>query len=594
MADQLPDQRKRTSLSSDRTALVEKIRYEKSWLHRHCSSVAMRDKQAQKSRQLFSGLLGMNVVFLGSALISSMIFNKVAITKFDVKIFLSLLMVLCSCWLLYYMLGTSRKPHAVLYRDAHAGAFWLRGSLVLFGTCSLMLAVFNIGFEVNRLGCKSTIDIIFPCLEIVFISLQTALLWFYCKDCVQVQHTLTRYGLMLTLATDLLLWTLAVVNDSIHEEMAYFSKSSNDQAPLEAENSSSCNCTGRYYCRVFYQGYLNLYPFNLEYNLIGCSMLYIMWKNVGRRVAHHSTHILPPFRLQGVLFGPLLGTIVLMTGACVFILYQIHATSSTLTQREFVLYYGYHIVLLPVMTMCSLAGTIIHSLEERQLDPHKNPTRSLDTILLLGSALGQFAISYYSIVATLATNTRDLKNSLNLTNSVILIVQHIGQNIFIIEGLRKQPPGAGTIHHQLHRRSSAPGPAFINQEDIPPITRQGFAEEKVKEEANIGEEVAPGGVKPRRASISSLRRASQIYLQAYSNLNWKRRAVKEIALFLILSNIILWIMPAFGLHPQFENGLEKKFYGERTWFAILNFGLPLAVFYRMHSVGGLLEVYLTA
>ncbi|XP_069056204.1 proton channel OTOP3 [Pleurodeles waltl] len=541
MADQLPEQRKRPSLSSDGSSLVEKIRYEKSWLHRHCSSVAMRDKKAKKSGQLFSGLLVMNVVFLGSALISSMIFNKVAITPFDVKVFLSLLMVLSSCWLLYYMLGTSRKPHAVLYRDVHAGAFWLRGSLVLFGTCSLMLAVFNIGFEVSRPGCESPINIIFPCLEIVFISLQTGLLWFYCKDCVQVQHTLTRYGLMLTLATDLLLWTLAVANDSIHEEIEYFSKSSNNQ-------SSSCNCTGRYYCRVFYQGYLTLYPFNLEYNLIGCSMLYIMWENVGRRAAHHSTHILPRFRFHGVLFGPLLGIVVLLVGVCVFIFYQIRATSFTLTQREFVLYYGYHIALLPLMTMCSVAGTIIHSLEERQLDPHKNPTRSLDTILLLGSALGQFAISYYSIVAVVATDTRDLVNSLNLTNSVILIFQHIGQNIFIIEGLRKQPPGEGP----------------------------------------------PEGIKPRSTSIPSLRRASQIYLEAYSNLNWKRRAVKEIALFLILSNIILWIMPAFGLHPQFENGLEKKFYGESTWFAILNFGLPLAVFYRMHSVGGLLEVYLTA
>ncbi|KAJ1130006.1 hypothetical protein NDU88_008364 [Pleurodeles waltl] len=569
MADQLPEQRKRPSLSSDGSSLVEKIRYEKSWLHRHCSSVAMRDKKAKKSGQLFSGLLVMNVVFLGSALISSMIFNKVAITPFDVKVFLSLLMVLSSCWLLYYMLGTSRKPHAVLYRDVHAGAFWLRGSLVLFGTCSLMLAVFNIGFEVSRPGCESPINIIFPCLEIVFISLQTGLLWFYCKDCVQVQHTLTRYGLMLTLATDLLLWTLAVANDSIHEEIEYFSKSSNNQSspegrccyalsfslvPLlkavnldneditlegQTENSSSCNCTGRYYCRVFYQGYLTLYPFNLEYNLIGCSMLYIMWENVGRRAAHHSTHILPRFRFHGVLFGPLLGIVVLLVGVCVFIFYQIRATSFTLTQREFVLYYGYHIALLPLMTMCSVAGTIIHSLEERQLDPHKNPTRSLDTILLLGSALGQFAISYYSIVAVVATDTRDLVNSLNLTNSVILIFQHIGQNIFIIEGLRKQPPGEGVIHLQLHRRSSAPGLTYIKQDANPPVKGQGLAEGKVKEEEKSVEEEPPEGIKPRSTSIPSLRRASQIYLEAYSNLNWKRRAVKEIALFLILSNIIV-------------------------------------------------------
>lgn len=104
-----------------------KIRYEKSWLHRHCSSLLRRDKQAQKAGQLFSGLLAMNVVFLGSAFICSMIFNKVAITVGDVWIFLSILKILALGWIAYYLLFTRRKPHAVLYRDVHAGSVWVKG-----------------------------------------------------------------------------------------------------------------------------------------------------------------------------------------------------------------------------------------------------------------------------------------------------------------------------------------------------------------------------------------------------------------------------------------------------------------------------------
>uniref|UniRef100_A0A8C5SZB3 Uncharacterized protein n=1 Tax=Laticauda laticaudata TaxID=8630 RepID=A0A8C5SZB3_LATLA len=87
---------------------------------------------------------------------------------------------------------------------------------------------------------------------------------------------------------------------------------------------------------------------------------------------------------------------------------------------------------------------------------------------------------------------------------------------------------------------------------------------------------------------------SWTYIKAYRHLNWKRRALKEISSFLIMCNIILWIMPSFGAHPEFENGIEKSFYGYSTWFAIVNFGLPLGVFYRMHSVGDLLEVYRSA
>ncbi|KAL0612962.1 40S ribosomal protein S8 [Plecturocebus cupreus] len=53
-------------------------------------------------------------------------------------------------------------------------------------------------------------------------------------------------------------------------------------------------------------------------------------------------------------------------------------------------------------------------------------------------------------------------------------------------------------------------------------------------------------------------------------------------------------MPEFGIHPEFENGLEKDFYGYQMWCAIVNCNLPLGVFYRLHCVGGLLEVYLQA
>lgn len=55
----------------------------------------------------------------------------------------------------------------------------------------------------------------------------------------------------------------------------------------------------------------------------------------------------------------------------------------------------------------------------------------------------------------------------------------------------------------------------------------------------------------------------------------------------------LWVIPAFGAHPQFENGLGKKFFGFTAWFILVNLGQPLGVFYRMHSVGALIEILIT-
>nr|XP_025954633.1 proton channel OTOP3 [Dromaius novaehollandiae] len=525
------------------------IHYEKSWLYRHCSSLVQGDRQSQKAGQLFSGLLAMNVVFLGSAFLSSMIFNHVAITLADVWILLSILKVLCLCWIIYYLLGTSRQPHAVLHRDSHAGPIWLRGSLLLFGAFSVLLNVFEIGYSVVHIQCKSQVQIVFPSIEILFISTQTLFLWHHSKDCIQVQHNLTRCGLMLTIATNLLLWLLAVTNDSIHKEIE--SQLRDVEQRLAGNETISCTCPNTTACSIFQKGYILLYPFNTEYCLICCSMLYVMWKNVGRRISHHdASHVKRKFKLQGVVFGPLLGVTAVIVGICVFMMYQIQATGSAPNYQIFVMYYSYYIVLLPLMSVAAVIGTIIHALEKRDLDTLKNPTRSLDVILLMGAALGQIGMSYFSIVAIVATDPRDLLNSLILSYSVLLIFQHITQNVFIIDGLHRQP----FWNHEAH-----------NQRRVSVL--------------ELGQEI-------RRVSLS--------YIHTYSHLSWKRKALREIAFFLVLCNIILWIMPTFGAHPVFENGLEKSFYGYSTWFVIVNFGLPLGVFYRMHSVGGLLEVYISA
>ncbi|XP_063149242.1 proton channel OTOP3 [Candoia aspera] len=575
-----------------------KIHYEKSRLHQRCSSLLHRDKQAQKSGQLFSGLLAMNVVFLGSAFICSMIFNKVAITVEDVWIFLSILKILSLSWIAYYLLFTRRKLHAILYQDAHAGAMWIKGSLILFGACSVALHTFRIGYDVIYIQSRLHMEILFPSIEILFICVQTYFIWCHAKDCTQVQHNLTRCGLMLTLATNLLLWLLAVTNDTVHREIE--SEFNQSLQRYEGNLKYSCKYSNTISCKIFQKGYILLYPFNTEYCLICCSMLYVMWKNVGRHIAKdHNTSIQPRFKLHGIIWGPLLGIAAIIIGICIFMMYQIQATNSFPSHKSFILYYSYYVCLLPVMTMGALVGTVIHALEERELDTLKNPTRSLDVILLMGTALGQIAISYFSIVAIVATHPIGMLNSIILAYSVSLIIQHISQNIFIFEGLHRQPLLVSEDPHPAAHSTQGPTStqvlpnedrivSHLYEEPVPPTADN----ETDKSEREICEDSSPNV--DNLEIREEIQRVSWTYIQAYRHLNWKRRALKEISSFLIMCNIILWIMPSFGAHPVFENGIEKSFYGYSTWFAIVNFGLPLGVFYRMHSVGVLLEVYQSA
>ncbi|XP_028377275.1 proton channel OTOP3 [Phyllostomus discolor] len=529
---------------------------QRSWLVRQISLLLRRDRQAQKAGQLFSGLLALNVVFLGGAFICSSISNSVALTLGDVWVLLAVLKALSLLWLLYYAAGTTRRPHAVLYRDPHAGSIWVRGSLLLFGSCAGCLSVFHVGYEVSHLYCESWLELIFPAIEIVFIGIQTWVLWRHCKDCVQAQGNFTRCGLMLTLATNLLMWVLAVTNDTMHRKIEAELNGLMDN--FSGNDSHTCLCLNSTGCQVFQKGYLMLYPFSTEYCLVCCAVLFVMWKNVGRRLAPHASARpgTPPFHLRGALSGLLLGLLALVAGVVVFVIFQVEANGPTIARRYFILYYAFCVALLSAMSLACLAGTAIHGLEEREMDTVKNPTRSLDVVLLMGAALGQMGIAYFSIVAIVATRPHELLDRLVLAYSLLLILQHMAQNLFIIEGLHRRPLWEAAAEAEPPR-----GGRSHSQPELGP-----------------GQPPASP-----RASIHS-----------NCHLNWKRRALKELSLFLILCNITLWMMPAFGIHPEFENGLEKEFYGYRTWFTIVNFGLPLGVFYRMHSVGGLVEVYLGA
>lgn len=51
-------------------------------------------------------------------------------------------------------------------------------------------------------------------------------------------------------------------------------------------------------------------------------------------------------------------------------------------------------------------------------------------------------------------------------------------------------------------------------------------------------------------------------------------------------------MPAFGARPQFDHTTETEFYKFNVWAPVVNVGLPFGIFYRMHSVANLFEVFL--
>lgn len=170
-----------------------------------------------------------------------------------------------------------------------------------------------------------------------------------------------------------------------------------------------------------------------------------MWKNVGRRMSPGThQHVAQKLTLRivhqgGILFGPLLGGLVLTAGVTVFILYQVWVSQRQRRLTAFLIFYGFHLAVMPIMSLCCLAGMLVHKLERRAEERGHNPTRSLDVILLVGAALGQLALSYFSLVAALSVGTSGPLGGLDLSYSLLSLLELILQNIFIIEGLHRHP-----------------------------------------------------------------------------------------------------------------------------------------------------------
>ncbi|KAM8724558.1 proton channel OTOP2-like [Acanthopagrus schlegelii] len=505
---------------------------------------------------LLSGIICINILILGCALVSGSAFNSVAITAVHRQIFLIILLLLTMTWMLFYSAVTARKDQAILFKDSHAGPVWLRAGLLLFGLLSLIMDIFKIATYVGYLHCDSAVKVAFPVVQAVFLLVQTYFLWIHAKDCVQLQTNFTRCGLTLMLSTNLVVWMAAVTEESIHQtEIPELNVNISHKMYRAQFGNKKCKCSHSA-CDTFKEAFYYLYPFNIEYSLFASAMAYVMWKNVGRLVEDHSHHSVK-FRPKDVCLGPLTGILLVVAGLVTFILYEVYILKEDEEYRNdgLLIHFIMNIVIVSMMSLSTVIGCIVYRLDHREHVSEKNPTRSLDVGLLVGASMGQFIISYFTIVAVVATGARGHLNALNLSWAVLTVLQLGLQNYFIIEGLHREP-------YHVMREAALHSNAHV----LPEHTEMSVVMDSNK---------------------------STYFLTPSldDKLSWKRRVLKEVCAFLLLANVILWIMPAFGARPQFDHPLEIHFYKFSMWAAIVNIGLPFGIFYRMHSVASLFEVY---
>ncbi|XP_058509581.1 proton channel OTOP2-like [Solea solea] len=527
---------------------------------------------------IVSVVIFINILLPGCALASGTAYNDIDIKTTDLQIFQIIIIILTSTWMIYYSIFAARNENAVVFKDSHAGPIWLRGGLVLFGLLSIIMDIFKIASYVGYLHCDSGVKVAFPVVQFVFLLVQTCFFWLHAKDCVQLQRNLTRCGLMLTLSTNLVVWMTAVTEESVHHTIIpdYESNTTklsgrNMYISKASYGDSSCKCSHTS-CSIFKAAYYYLYPFNIEYSLFASAMAYVMWKNVGRVVDDHPHH---KFKLhpKDAFLGPVTGVLIVIAGLATFIAYEMEMANESkddsVKDRAMMMHFAMNIVIVTTMSVATVIGCVTYRADHREHNSDKNPTRNLDVGLLVGASLGQFIISYFTIIAMIETGAKGYLNRLNLTWAILMVIQLGLQNLFLIEGLHREP------YHEL-----LPVTVVSN-----PYVLQPGKDVSGHEESNMDK---------KAGEVTAEHNAHGHTTEHKHKLSWKRRVLKEVCAFLLLGNVILWIMPAFGARPQFDHDAETEFFTFDIWAAVVNVALPFGIFYRMHSVASLFEVFLTS
>ncbi|XP_034860327.1 proton channel OTOP1 [Mirounga leonina] len=559
---------------------------------------AVRASVPQKLAEALSSQYGLVVFAAGLLLLLAWAVHASAVGKGDLLCFLTALMVLQLLWMLWYVGRSAAQRRLIRPKDTHAGARWLRGSITLFAAITIILGCLKIGYFVGFSECLSATEGVFPVTHAVHTLLQVYFLWGHAKDVIQSFKTLERFGVIHSVFTNLLLWTNGVLNESKHQlnehkERLITLGFGNITIVLD-DHTPPCNCSSPTFCSAISQGIYYLYPFNIEYQILASTMLYVLWKNIGRKVDSQQRQNIQ-FRFPGVMAGSVLGLTVLAATIGIVVVYLIQiGRSKTKSELALIMFYLYAIALLMLMGAAGLFGIWIYRIDEKSLDESRNPARKLDADLLVGTASGSWLISWGSILAMLCAEARPPYTWFNLPYSILVIAEKYIQNLFIIESIHREPEKLSEDIRTLRVVTVCNGDAI-------PLASSCLKSGAVATDvASLGSEiphVANGNMHLREGCGREAEEGSRegtpspacrpCFLQGHA----KRRVLRNIAAFLFLCNISLWIPPAFGCRPEYDNGLEEIVFGFEPWIIVVNLAMPFSIFYRMHAAASLFEVY---
>ncbi|XP_066145089.1 uncharacterized protein OtopLa isoform X2 [Euwallacea fornicatus] len=278
-----------------------------------------------------------------------------------------------------------------------------------------------------------------------------------------------------------------------------------------------------------------LFPFIIEYSLIGAAVIYCMWKHIGRNPRYvtqedleHRLEIMLSRRAVaiaqaqqgrvdcvGASKGLFFGLLMLVASLICLILFFVLIHHKELGLLAIYLADVSHCVLM----VLSIIAIIIGFIRVQNLKFKTEEQSDLNDILLRVSAFGLFTYAVFSVIAGHYKAFTVEPNMLVMVTGVLSILQVVLQLLFIADVSRRR------VHLPEHDRTK------------------------------------PG---------------------------------RQVVTFLLICNITMWIIYTFETQKVEANPVQKRFYGFLTWAIVQRLTLPLCIFHRFHSAVTLAEIWKTS
>ncbi|KDR13181.1 Otopetrin-3 [Zootermopsis nevadensis] len=278
-----------------------------------------------------------------------------------------------------------------------------------------------------------------------------------------------------------------------------------------------------------------LFPFIIEYSLIGAAVIYVMWRHIGRsprylteedlehrlevmlsRRAVAMAHAQQHGRVDcvGASKGLFFGLLLLVGSLICLILFFVLIHHPELGTLAIYLADVSHCVLMALSIMAIIVGFIrVQSLKFRAEEQS-----DLNDILLRVSAFGLFVYAVFSVIAGSLAFTHE-PNLLVMITGLLSVVQVVLQLLFIADVGRRR------VHLPEHDRSK------------------------------------PG---------------------------------RQVVTFLLICNVTMWVIYTFEAQKVIANPVQLDFYGFLAWVIVQRVTLPLCIFHRFHSAVTLAEIWKTS